>query len=285
VERVNVAGVGIGLRREFHDAILRTERQIDWLEVVSENFMGLHGRPRFVLDACLERWPIIPHGVTASVGTKRLDAYDDALAELMQRTGSPYFSDHLCYTSLAGHESFDLLPLPFTHESIDAVAARASEVRARVGKSMLLENISYYAIMPGSQMQEHAFLVQALEASGCGLLLDLNNLYLNARNHGEDPQALLARIPFGKVGQIHLAGHIREGDILLDTHSRAIADEVWALYRETLKKTGPVPTLIEWDQQIPSLDAVLDEADKARAVMNAVCTAQEEGALNHDASV
>jgi uncharacterized protein len=220
------------------------------------------------LEACLERWPMIPHGVTASVGTGRVDAYDGELADLVARMDAPYFSDHLCYTSIAGHESFDLLPLPFTHEAIDAVAMRARTVKRRVGRPMLLENITYYAEMPGAQMREHEFLQKALEASGCGILLDLNNLYLNARNHREDPSALLARMPLEHVGQIHLAGFIQEGDILLDTHSRAISDSVWRLYRETLQRTGPVPTLIEWDQGIPSLDAVIDEADKARAIMN-----------------
>jgi uncharacterized protein len=264
-------GVGIGLRREFHDEILRTARRVDWLEIVSENFMESAGRPRYVLDACRERWPIVPHGVAASVGHAPRDAdrYAGALGELVARIDAPFFSDHLCYSSLGGQQSFDLLPLPFTEEAVDAVARRAQELARRVGREMVLENITYYAVMPGSEMPEHAFVCEALEASGCGLLLDLNNLYVNAMNHGEDPRASLSRVPFERVRQIHLAGYSVEDGVLLDTHSAPVSDAVWALYRETIARTGKVPTLIEWDQRIPSLDAVLDEADKARAILEA----------------
>jgi uncharacterized protein len=263
----SVEGVGIGLRRELHDAVLRTDRQIDWLEIVSENFMALDGRPRYVLDACRERWPVVPHGVSASVGTHREDAYDDALAELIERVDALFFSDHLCYASIGGHESFDLLPLPFTDEAVDAAAARARAIAARVGRPLLLENITYYAVMPGSSLTEPEFVARVLEASGCALLLDVNNLYLNAKNHGLDPLEALARMPLDRVRQIHLAGFSTEGDLLLDTHSSAIAEPVWSLYREVVARVGKVPTLIEWDQRIPSLDAVLDEADKARAIL------------------
>ncbi len=262
-----VRGVGIGLRREFHDAILKTTRRIDWLEIVAENFMSMEGRPRYVLDACLERWPVVSHGVAASVGTQRVDRYDESLARLVAKLDAQFFSDHLCYSSAFGHESFDLLPLPFTDEAVAAVATRASEMATRVGRPMLLENITYYAEMPGSKMREHEFVRRALDASGCGLLLDLNNLYLNARNHGHDAMKALRQLPLERVQQIHLAGYSTEGDILLDTHSSAIADPVWDLYRETIKRIGQVPTLIEWDQRIPSLDAVIDEADKARALL------------------
>jgi len=260
-------GVGIGLRREFHDAILKTSRRVDWLEIISENFMGLDGRPRYVLDACAERWPIVPHGVAASVGTGQNDVYDDALAALIARLAPPFFSDHLCYSSLGGHESFDLLPLPFTEEAVAAAAGRAKYLTRRLGTPMLLENITYYAVMPGSCMTEGDFLEGVLDQSGCGLLLDLTNLYLNARNHGQDPSEALRRIPLERVRQIHLAGHSIDRGLLLDTHSSAIAEPVWALFRETVACIGQVPTLIEWDQRIPSLDAVLDEADKARAFL------------------
>ena len=267
----SVLGVGIGLRREFHDAILHTTRRVDWLEIVSENFMENLGRPRYVLDACRERWPIVPHGVAASVGhaPNDSDAYAGALGELAVRVDAPFFSDHLCYASLGGSQSFDLLPLPFTDEAIEVVAERARSLARRVGRPMVLENITYYAVMPSSEMPEHTFVRRALEASGCGLLLDLNNLYVNAKNHGEDPRASLARVPFELVRQIHLAGYSVEDGVLLDTHSTPVSDDVWSLYRETLARTGKVATLIEWDQRIPSLDAVLDEADKARAIFEA----------------
>jgi uncharacterized protein len=229
--------------------------------------MAMHGRPKYVLDACLERWPLVPHGVAASVGSGRSDNYDTELQKLCDHIDPSFYSDHLCYSSLGGHESFDLLPLPRTHEAVDRVAARARALTSRVGLPMLLENITYYAEMPGAQMPEHTFLERVLEASDCGLLLDLNNVYLNAKNHGEDPHAVLLRMPMHKVRQIHLAGFSRQGDVLLDTHAAPVVDAVWDLYRETLARTGPVPTLIEWDQDIPSLDAVLDEADKARQIL------------------
>ena len=263
-------GVGIGLRREFHDAILTTSRRIDWLEIVSENFLELEGRPRHVLERCLERWPVIPHGVAASLGTGRDDAYDDALAALVEHTRAPFFSDHLCYSNLGGAESFDLLPLPFTDEAVHVAASRARRLAAHVGRPMILENITYYAEMPGSRLTESAFVNGVLRDSGCGLLLDLGNLYLNAMNHGADPDAALARVPLERVTQIHLAGFTAEGDVLLDTHASAIAAPVWDLYRTVIARVGAVPTLIEWDQRIPSLDAVLDEADKARDFMLAV---------------
>jgi uncharacterized protein len=265
-------GVGIGLRREFHDAILSTNRTIDWLEIVSENFLTLAGRSRYVLDACRERWPIVAHGVAASLGTgatanDRDRAYDAQLAKLTQHIGGPFFSDHLCYSSVHGHESFDLLPLPFTQEAADVARTRALALAEQVGQTMLLENITYYATMPSSTMSEGEFVRTVLDGSTCGLLLDINNVYVNARNHGQEPLAMLMQLPLDRVRQIHLAGHTFEQELLLDTHSRPVADPVWALFESVIAHVGPVPTLIEWDQQIPSLDAVIDEADKARQIL------------------
>jgi uncharacterized protein (UPF0276 family) len=265
--RHELTGVGIGLRKAFHDAILKTDRTIDWLEIVAENFMGLGGRPRRVLDQCAERWPIVAHGVALSVGgPDPMDAYVDALRPLLDRIAPPFFTDHLCYASAGGLQTFDLLPLPFHAEAVHHVARRVRAVRARLGRPVVLENITYYAEMPGSEMTEPAFVRAVLDEADCGLLLDLNNLYLNAKNHGGEPRALLDAMPLERVRQVHLAGFTREDGVLLDTHSRRVSDAVWSLYRETVARIGPVPTLIEWDQAIPSLDAVLDEADRARAI-------------------
>jgi uncharacterized protein (UPF0276 family) len=197
------------------------------------------------------------------------EGYASALAELSRHLDAPFFSDHLCYSSLAGHELFDLLPLPFTELAADRAAANARALSETVGRPLLLENITYYATMPGSEMTEGAFVARVLEASGAGLLLDVNNVYVNARNHGEDPLSLLLSLPLHRVRQIHLAGFTVDGDVYLDTHSSAVAEPVWALYREALIRVGPVPTLIEWDQKIPSLDRVLDEADRARELLSA----------------
>ncbi len=264
-----LSGVGIGLRRELQDAILETSRRIDWLEIVSENFMQQGGRPREILDACAERFPIVPHGIAASVGTGAREGYASHLAELCAHLAAPFFSDHLCYSSLAGHELFDLLPLPFTELAAERAAANARALSETVGRPLLLENITYYATMPGAEMAEGAFVSRVLEASGAGLLLDVNNVYVNAKNHGEDPLSLLLALPLHRVRQIHLAGFSLDGDVYLDTHSSAVAEPVWALYREALARVGPVPTLIEWDQRIPSLDRVLDEADRARELLSA----------------
>ncbi len=263
-----LSGVGIGLRRELYESVLRTSRRIDWLEIVSENFMGMEGRPREVLALCAERWPIIPHGVAASVGGPQRERYCAELGELVARLDAPFFSDHLCYSSIGGHEFLDLLPLPFTDEAVEAAAAGARELAARVGRPLLLENITYYATMPGSEMDEQEFITRVLDRADAGLLLDVNNLYLNGKNHGVDPLTTLGRLPLQRVRQIHLAGHTVDGDVYLDTHSRAIAAPVWDLFEEVIRRVGPVPTLIEWDQQIPSLDAVLDEADRARDIMD-----------------
>ena len=218
-----------------------------------------------------ERWPVIPHGISLSVGTRAPEGYLDVVASLVTEIDQPFFSDHLCYASIGGHAFLDLLPLPFTEEAVLAAADNARAAAARVGRTLLLENVSYYATMPGSTMQERAFVKAVVEAAGpdVGVLLDVNNLYVNAINHGEDPEAALEAFPLARVRQVHLAGHTREGDVLLDTHSTRIAEPVWQLYRELLRRTGPLPTLVEWDQNIPDVDAVLDEADRARAILEA----------------
>jgi uncharacterized protein len=264
-----VQGVGIGLRRDFHDELLTNPRatSVDWLEIVAENFMGLGGRPQQVLAATSERWPLVAHGVALSVGgPDSLAPYLEAVKPLLDELAVPFFTDHLCYASLGGFQTFDLLPLPFHEAAVEHVAARARETQDRLERPLLLENITYYATMPGSTLDEATFLTAVLDAADCGLLLDLTNVYVNALNHGQDPRAQLARLPLARVGQIHLAGPSRDGDVFLDTHSTPVPEPVWDLYRETLARTGPVPTLIEWDQHIPSLDAVLDQADRARQI-------------------
>jgi uncharacterized protein (UPF0276 family) len=264
-------GVGIGLRREFYDAVLQTGREVGWLEIVPENFMSFGGRPRAVLDACAERWTVLPHGVALDVGgpDPLSDAYLDGLASLAARVQAPFFSDHLCYAKLAGRYLHDLLPLPFSEAAVEHVVPRVRAVQARVGRPFLLENPSYYAVMPGGTLDEASFLRHVLEEADCGLLLDVNNVWVNAQNHGYDPRAFIDALPLSRVAQVHLAGHEVRPEVLVDTHGAPVCDEVWALYGYLLSKTGPVPTLIEWDHAIPSLDAVLDQADTARGMIGA----------------
>jgi uncharacterized protein len=264
-----LAGVGVGLRREIAEGLLASKRHVDWVEVVSENFAGMSGRPRDLLLRARERWPVVPHGVALSIGTGAPTGYVDLVAELVRDLDAPFFTDHLCYASIGEHAFHDLLPLPFHDEAVAVAASNARRTAAEVGRPLLLENITYYATMPGSTMHEPDFLRAVVEAAGpdVGILLDVNNLYLNAINHGRDPRADLDTFPVARVRQLHLAGHTRDGEVLLDTHAAPIADPVWELYREVLLRTGPLPTLIEWDQNIPNVDAVLDEADRARKVM------------------
>lgn len=262
-------GAGIGLRRDFYEALPRTERALDWVEIIPENFLTLGGRAQRALDACRERWPVLPHGVGLNIGgPDPLDEdYVTRLAALVRRVDAPFFSDHLCYSRLGGVHLHDLLPLPFTEEAVEHVVPRVREVMARVGRPFLLENPSYYARMPGGTLAEADFLRHVVEQADCGLLLDVNNVYVNARNHGYDPRAFVDALPLERVVQIHLAGHEVQPDVLIDTHGAEVCDDVWALYRYTLARTGPVSTLMEWDQDIPSLDAVLDEADQAREAL------------------
>ncbi|WNG25684.1 DUF692 domain-containing protein [Cystobacter fuscus] len=265
-------GAGIGLRREFHEQLPRTARALDWVEFVSENFLTLGGRAQWALDACAERWPVIPHGVGLDIGGPEPlnEDYMTRLAALVERVNSPFFSDHLCYARLGGVYLHDLLPLPFSEEAVEHVVPRVREVMARVERPFLLENITYYARMPGRTLSEAAFLRAVVEEADCGLLLDVNNVYVNARNHGYDPRAFLDALPLERVVQVHLAGHTELPDMLIDSHGDTVRDEVWSLYQYLLERTGPVSTLIEWDQDIPSLEAVLDEADRARAVLGAL---------------
>jgi uncharacterized protein (UPF0276 family) len=264
----SLSGIGLGLRKPFAGALLSSsQRAPDWLEVTPENWVFFGGKARRTLDAAAERFAIVPHSVSLSIGG--LDPLDDALigavADLCARTGAPFWSDHLCYSSVAGAPLHDLLPLPFTDEVVEHVALRAREVRRRTGVPLVLENATFYAHMPGATMDEATFLSRVVEASGCDLLLDVNNVYVNSLNHGFDPRAFLARVPWDKVRQLHLAGHTHLDGVVIDTHIGPIADPVWDLYRHTLQLAGRlVPTLIEWDQEIPALDVVLDEVDRAR---------------------
>jgi uncharacterized protein (UPF0276 family) len=265
-------GAGIGLRREFYDELPLTERTVDWLEIIPENFMSLGGRSQRVLDACAERWRVLPHGVGLNIGGP--DALDEEyitrLTALVKRLDAPFFSDHLCYSRLGGVYLHDLLPLPFNEEAVEHVVPRVREVTARVGRPFLLENPSYYARMPGGTLAEADFLRQVAEQADCGLLLDVNNIYVNSQNHGYDPRAFVDALPLERVVQIHLAGHEREPDVVIDTHGAPVCDDVWTLYRYVVQRTGPVSTLIEWDQDIPSLSAVLDQADLARGILREV---------------
>jgi uncharacterized protein (UPF0276 family) len=262
-----VQGVGLGLRHEFAEALVDRFCRIDWLEITPENWMQFGGRRRRVLDACAERWPIVPHSVSLSVGggDPLDDVFLDSLSTLCRQVGAPYASDHLCYSTLGGAYTHDLLPLPFTEEALEHTVRRMVAATQRLELPLILENVSTYAVMPGASMDEVSFLCGVLEATSCGLLLDVNNVFVNSQNHGFDPYAFLDRIPYDRVVQIHIAGHARREDVLIDNHVGPVPDAVLALYRHALSRAGRmVPTLLEWDTDIPPLDRLLDELDRIR---------------------
>jgi uncharacterized protein len=261
-------GIGLALRRSFARELLATDRRVDWLEVTPENWMGFGGKRSSVLRACAERWPLVSHSVSLSLGGP--DPLDtmllQTLEDLRRQVDLAWWSDHLSYSSANGVHFHDLLPLPATEEVVEHLARRIREAQQRVDAPLLVENISYYARMPGSTLDDAAFVRAVVEQSGCGLLLDVNNVYVNAVNLGFDPRTCIDAMPLERVRQLHLAGHTRQGELLIDTHHGPIIDEVWALYRHTLRRAGRlIPTLVEWDDGIPPLDEVLDELDRARA--------------------
>ena len=260
-------GFGIGLRTPHIAQILREKPAIDWFEIISENFMDSGGRPSALLDQIAERYPIVMHGVSLSIGsTDPLNVeYVKKIKRLADRTRAVWISDHLCWTGVNGKNSHDLLPLPLNEESLRHVSDRVRHVQDLLGRPLVLENPSSYVAFKSSDMTEPEFLSRLCEQTGCGLLLDVNNVYVTSMNLGLDQHAYLRSIPIDRVVQFHLAGHSDMGTHLIDTHDGPVCDAVWELYDEAVRLIGPVSTLIEWDAKLPSLDAVWSEALKAKA--------------------
>ncbi len=267
-----VTGVGIGLRPPHVTDLLASDRHVDFLEIIPENYVGRGGDAARHLAACRERWPILVHGVSVSVGgPDPLDrAYLDGLADVLRIVDAPFYTDHLCYTSVGGFESHQLLPLPFHLEAVHHAATRIRALRDVLKMPIAVENISYYAVMPGSDMAAVDFVAAVVDEADCGLLLDVNNLYVNAMNHGLDPMACLDRLPLERVVQLHIAGHELQHGRYIDHHGAPVDDAVVALYADVLRRLGPVPTLLERDTNIPPLDEVLDEADRLREATGAL---------------
>ena len=269
-------GVGVGLRPPHYAELLSggalAEQGVDWLEATSENFMVAGGRPRRILSDVRARAPVALHGVSLNVGSADpLDeAYLDALAALCARVEPVWVSDHLCWTGVGGQNLHDLLPLPHVEEAVRHVADRIAAVQDRLGRRIALENVSSYARFAADEMSEWEFLVAVAERADCGILLDVNNVFVNACNHGFDPRAYLDAIPPERVFQIHLAGHEIAGALRIDTHDARVCDEVWDLYAHALRRTGPVSTSIEWDARIPPLAELLAEAARARALLESI---------------
>ena len=259
-------GFGLGLRSVHFDTILRDWPDIDWFEAISENFMDSAGRPRAVLKAVAERYPVVLHGVSLSIGsTDPLDLeYLARLKRLADDVRPAWISDHLCWTGTLGLNSHDLLPLPLTEESLAHVAARVLHVQDVLERPLILENPSVYVRFAHSEMAEPDFLRHLSAETGCGLLLDVNNVHVSCFNTGADPLAYLAAFPFERVVQLHIAGHQHLGTHIIDTHDGPVQPAVWDLYRLAWARSNGAATLLEWDDRIPSLDACRTELAKAR---------------------
>ncbi len=276
--RVTVAAirpdsVGIGLRAQHYAQLIETRPQLGFLEVHAENFFHAGGAAMQVLDRVREHYPISLHGVGLSLASADALAQShlDKLARLVERTEPALVSEHLCWGAVDGVHLNDLLPFPYSQEVLSLLAERVEQVQERLGRRLLIENLSSYVRFRQSEMSECEFLAELSRRSGCGILLDVNNLYVNAQNFDFDARAemrhLLANVPAGAVGEIHLAGHSQGELCLIDTHGSRVSEPVWALYRDAIAQCGRVPTLIEWDTDVPALDVLLDEAESASAFM------------------
>jgi uncharacterized protein (UPF0276 family) len=274
-KELSAPGVGVGFKPEHFEAIADTRPQLGFFEVHAENYMGAGGAPHRRLDAIRERYPLSLHGVGLSIGSPgSLDhAHLQRLAAVARRFEPTLVSDHLAWSTHEGAFLNDLLPLPYTDETLARVSEHIDEVQNALGRTMLLENPSTYVVFTESTWAETDFLREIARRTGCGLLLDVNNVFVSAVNHGFDPERYLADFPLAAVGEIHLAGCADDTDdaglpLLIDAHNSAVRDAVWSLYSATIRRLGATPTLIEWDNDVPSWPALLDEARRAeRAIV------------------
>ncbi len=267
-------GFGVGLRSVHFSHILEHQPPVDWFEILSENYMDTGGRPLYVLDFVAERYPVVLHGVSMSVGsTDPIDfEYLRKLKALAKRTDARWVSDHLCWCGVSGLNVHDLLPMPYTDESLGHTVERVRAISEYLERPLVLENPSTYVEFASSTWTEWDFLGRLAEESGCGILLDVNNIYVSSFNHGFDPNVYVDSIPGDRVCQIHLAGHTHKGTHILDTHSDHVIERVWDLYRRAYQRMGGISTLLEWDESIPGFEVVHAEALKARRYRQAQAT-------------
>jgi uncharacterized protein (UPF0276 family) len=265
-------GFGVGLRRCHYSQILHEHPSMDWFEVISENFMVEGGRPLQVLEGVRSRYPIVMHGVSLSIGsTDPLNlVYLKQLAAAARRFDPAWVSDHLCWTSVAGHNLHDLLPLAYTDEAVRHAAGRIRQVQEILERTILIENVSSYIEFKCSRLSEWEFLSAVADEADCAILLDINNVFVNAFNHHFDAVRYIDSVPAERVVQFHLAGHSDHGTYLLDTHDHPIRPEVWKLYEHAVDRFGRLPTLIEWDDNIPDFEVLGAAAEEARRRCDAI---------------
>src|SRR6266853_464802 len=259
-------GVGIGLRIPHYQHILEKKPVVDWFEIISENYMVEGGRPLAVLDRILDQYRVVQHGVSMYFGNAARPNRDHLkkLKALTKRTTTPWLSDHLCWGSVDGRYTHDLLPMPYSWEAVKWTARNIREVQDYVGIPVAVENVSSYAEFHASEMTEWEFLAEVAERANCGILLDVNNIYVSSKNHTFDPYTYLNHVPVERVAQIHVAGHTKFERYLLDTHDHPVLDPVWKMYAHAVSRIGRTATLLEWDDRIPSFGEVHGEALKAK---------------------
>ncbi|MEZ6048362.1 MAG: DUF692 domain-containing protein [Planctomycetaceae bacterium] len=259
-------GLGLGLRAQHYQHILDHQPQVDWFEIISENYMNSAGRPRYILNQIAEQYPLVMHGVSLSIGSSDPLNFDylKKLKRLSIEINARWVSDHLCWTGIAGRNTHDLLPVPYNEETLSHVTKRVLEVQDYLERPLILENPSSYVTFAASTITEWDFLSQLVEETGCGLLLDVNNVYVSCYNHDLDPLEYIERLPHQAIVQFHLAGHTNLGTHCIDTHDGHVINPVWELYRKVCQRTGNVSTLLEWDAQIPEFPVLHAEVLKAK---------------------
>ena len=261
-------GFGLGLRTDHYEDILSQKPAVDWFEIITENYLIPGGKPLYYLDKIREHYPMVMHGVSLSIGSSDpLDKnYLKQVYELAVRVNPAWISDHLCWTGISGLNMHDLLPLPYTKNRIDHVVSRLHEVQDYLKRPILIENVSSYLNYKQSEMTEWQFISDIAKQSGCYILLDVNNIYVSALNHGFNAMDYINSIPSDRVVQIHLAGHSKQDNYIIDTHDAPVSPEVWDLYAKVIKRMGPVSTMIERDDNNPSLSELLAELAHAKQI-------------------
>jgi len=270
-----ISGVGLGLRSCHYQHILNEQPAVPWFEVMTDNYMGAGGQPHYYLQQIAEQYPLTFHGVGLSLGSVRplSETYLDRLAELIDLYQPAWVSEHLCWSANTRHNSHDLLPMPYTEAAVRHMSERISQVQERLGRRILVENLSSYVTFAESEMTEWEYINEICQRADCDLLLDINNIHVSAVNHGFDAREYLAAMPMARVREIHLAGYEVQGELLLDSHSQPVHPPVWQLYREAVALAGAVPTLIEWDNDIPAFSVLEQEARRAQQISQEVANA------------
>ena len=271
---------GLGLRTEHYRDFLAAPQAVDWLELISENYLVAGGKPLYFLDRIRQDYPMVLHGVSLSIGSSDpLDAgYLRELRGLVDRVEPAWVSDHLCWTGTRSLNLHDLLPLPYTEETLRHLVPRVAQVQDALGQALLLENVSSYVRYLADEMSEWEFIRELVGRTGCELLLDVNNVYVSSVNHGFDPRVFIDAVPVEAVRQIHLAGHEDHGDYLIDTHDHPVCTAVWDLYAYTIGRLGPVATMIERDDHTPSLAELVGELDSARSLARRALATRKQAA-------